>query len=301
MEENFSLFRRKCDVNLVADLSSSPSRAIADGKNVNEVAWAVYVDGSDTPLEDLWGVMPINNNKCELAIRLVNGRTYDIAFFAYYTDNPTTKTRIGGPIEPRYYNVFFDEKKVSVKYDEELTIANDENRDCFWYVEHNLKVKGQVNKTFTLSRPLAQLNLGVTEEDLQLTINANLFIDDTEIITDSYTEFNLFDGSLTEAVPTTIIFNRNTTPLYSDNYLQIKGHEERFKYLATTYLLVNDKCTSDVKVALWDSNNTKLHELSYSFVPFQRNYRTNIVGNLLTSPNIFTIVVEEDFEGEFNQ
>lgn len=300
MEENFSLFRRKYDVKLVADLSGGQSRAIADGKSVNEVAWAVYADGSDTPLENLWGVMPINNNQCELALRLASGKTYDIAFFAYYTDNPASKAVIGGAIEPRYYNVLFDEKKVTIKYDEQLTIANDEKRDCFWYVEHNLKVKGQVDKTFTLSRPLAQLNLGITEEDFQQTLDAQLTIVDTEITTESYTEFNLFDGSLSEPVPTVVTFNRNATPLYSDNYLYIKGFDESFRYLATTYILVNEKCTSNVSVGLWDVNNAQIHELNYSFVPFQRNYRTNIIGNLLTSPNHFKVIIEEDFEDDYN-
>lgn len=298
MEENFSLFRRQYDVKLTADLNGSQSRAIADGKSVNEVAWAVYAAGTETPLENLWGVMPINNQQCELEIRLATGKSYDIAFFAYYTDTPVTKNIVGGQINPRYYNVLFDQKKVTVKYDEQLTIANDENRDCFWYVERNLKVKGKVDKTFTLSRPLAQLNLGITEEDFQHTLKAQLNIAQTEITTESYTEFNLFDGTLSEPAPTVITFNRSETPLYGDNLLQVKGYDEPFRYLATTYVLVNEKRTNNVSVALWDIDGVQLHELNYSFVPLQRNYRTNIIGNLLTSPNHFKIVIEEEFDGD---
>ena len=301
MEENFSLFRRRYDVKFTADLYGGQTRAFADGKSVNEVAWAVYADGDDEPLDNLWGVMPINNQQCELEIRLASGKTYDIAFFAYYTDTPVSRSVVGGQINPRYYNVLFNQKKVTIKYDEQLTIANDENRDCFWHVEHNLKVKGAIDKTFTLSRPLAQLNLGITEEDYQHTLAANLNIADTEITTESYTEFNLFDGSLSELVPTVITFNRNTTPLYGDNLLYVKGYDETFRYLATTYILVNEKRTGNVSVGLWDNRNTQLHELNYSFVPFQRNYRTNIIGNLLTSPNHFKIVIEEEFDGDYNE
>ena len=300
MKEDYLLARRGCDVTFIADLGGSVSRAFADGENVNEVAWAVYTAGSDTPLKDLWGTMPLNDRQAVLDIRLVNGRSYDIVFFAYYTENPSDKIEINGNIDPRYYNVLFDSKKVSIKYDEHLTISNDEMRDCFWHVERNLKIGGAVNKTFTLTRPLAQLNLGVTEEDYNLALNAGFRIADTQITVDSYTEFDLFSGELTEPAPTTIHFARSETPLYGDNFLEIQGQPSKYRYLATTYLLVNEKCTSEVRVALWDVSNIELHRLIYSFVPFQRNYRTNIIGHLLTNPHNFTIIIEDKFENDYD-
>ena len=78
----------------------------------------------------------------------------------------------------------------------------------------------------------------------------------------------------------------------------IDGQSERYKYLATTYLLVNQKCTSNVSVKIWDNSGFELHTLNYRFVPFQRNYRTNIIGHLLTNPNLFTIVIEKKFDGD---
>lgn len=286
----------RSDVTFTADLGGIESRAIADGTTVNQVAWAVYVDGSSTPLKDMWGTMPLSNRQAELNLRLTTGRSYDIVFFAYYTENPSSTTEINGEINPLYYEVSFIDKMVSVKYDG--ATANDEKRDCFWHVENNLKVDGPINRKFLLTRPLAQLNFGVTESDFNSALGSTFKIEDTEITVDSYTKFNLLDGSLSEPMPTTIKFARNTTPLYNDDYLILKNQSERYKYLATTYTLVNEKCTSNVALTFWDSTGIELHTLNYSFVPLQRNYRTNIIGHLLTNPHLFTIVIDEEFEGD---
>ena len=140
-------------VTLTADLGAIGSRAIADGLNVNEVAWAIYVEGADTPLDDLQGVLPINNKQGTLEVRLVTGKSYDIALFAYSTKNPATAQTLtidGAETDPSYYSVDWNNKQVSVLYPDG-TIANDtDKRDCFWHVEKSLKVTAPVNKTFTL-------------------------------------------------------------------------------------------------------------------------------------------------------
>ena len=283
-------------VTLTADLGGIESRAIADGTTVNQIAWAVYASGSDTPLNNLWGTMPLSNRQATLDLRLANGKSYDVVFFAYYTENPSQTVEIHGEINPLYYDLSFADKSITVKYDN--ATANDEKRDCFWHAVRGMKVEGAANRTFKLTRPLAQLNLGVTETDYNTALNSEFRIANTEITVDSYTKFNIFDGTLSELKPTTITFAGAQTPLYSDEYLVIDGQSERYKYLATTYLLVDQKCTSSVSVKIWDNSGFELHTLNYSFVPFQRNYRTNIIGHLLTNPNLFTIVIEKKFDGD---
>ena len=60
-------------VTLTADLGGIESRAIADGTTVNQIAWAVYASGSDTPLKNLWGTMPLS--KEDNVITLAIGKT----------------------------------------------------------------------------------------------------------------------------------------------------------------------------------------------------------------------------------
>ena len=284
------------EVSFVANLAGAPgSRAIADGTTVDEVAYAIYESGSTIPTS-LKGTLVLDDNKqATLNTRLVAGKIYDIAFFAYKA--ATTASTDGG-VNPLHYEVIWDEQKVCMKLDPKQ--ANDETRDCFWHVATGIDVKKQDKYNFTLTRPLAQLNLGVTPGDIEAASKAGFSVTDTQITVNTYTQFNMFTGELTDENPINVTFDRADSPIDSDNVLEIKDDTTKYKYLATTYLLVNAKETSTVKVTLWANDGNELNTLEYSFVPFQRNYRTNILGELLTNPATFSIVVDEKFSNDYN-
>ena len=281
-------------VTLTADLGAIGSRAIADGLNVNEVAWAIYVEGADTPLSDLQGVLPINNKQGTLEVRLVTGKSYDIALFAYSTKNPATAQTLtidGAETAPSYYSVDWNNKQVTVLYPDG-TIANDtDKRDCFWYVEKGLKVNGPVAKTFTLTRPLAQLNFGATVADTSAAADAGMVVNKSKIVASTYTQFNMFTGECLGEKAVEYTFAANTIP---DQALTVQGTD--YTYLGTTYLLVDERMTQDISLTIYDQANTEINTISYTYVPFERNYRTNIIGSLLTDPVDFSIVVDEEFK-----
>lgn len=293
-------------VEFTASLGGIASRAVADGQSVNEIAWAVYREGERTPLPEMWGTAPMSDKQASLSMRLVTGKKYDLVFFAYYTENPTTEQTINGTIAPKYYTVELDAAKsntqqpaISVIYDNAM--ANDDKRDCFWHVEESLKVEGPIYKTFTLTRPLAQLNLGITQSDFKTAVDAGFTVDQTTITTSSYPGFNIFDGTVF-GNPTEVVFQQAAIPDYKTEALMIttvndanKEVETEYEYLATTYVLVNEKTTTEAKFTLYDDVYGELNTLSYSYVPLQRNYRTNIIGNVLTNPAIFTIVIDNKF------
>ena len=282
---------QEVEVAFVADLGALGTRAIADGTTVDEVAWAIYEDGADAPLENLQGTLVLNGKQATLNVRLATGKTYDLAFFAYKAVE--AKEELKGVVDPVHYDVVWAEKKVCMKLDPKP--ANDETRDCFWYVRHDLKIEGPVSETFTLTRPLAQLNIGVTAQDVLDAQKAGFEVSDSQLTVNTYTQFNMFDGSLSETASIPVTFDRADSPVDAADVLKVKDDATDYKYLATTYLLVNDKVTSDVTVTLWDKAGVELNTLNYSYVPFQRNYRTNILGALLTNPAVFTIVVDERF------
>ena len=282
---------QEVEVAFVADLGTLGTRAIADGTTVDEVAWAVYEDGAEAPLENLQGTLVLNGKQATLNIRLATGKTYDLAFFAYKAVE--AKEELKGVVDPVHYAVNWAEKSISMKLDPKP--ANDETRDCFWFVRHDLKIEGPVSETFTLTRPLAQLNLGVTAQDVADAKAAGFEVSDSQITVNTYTKFNMFDGAVSEPSLTTAVFEQATSPVNGADILTVNDDPTKYKYLATTYLLVNEKVTNDVSVSLWDQNGDLLNTLNYSYVPFQRNYRTNILGALLTNPAVFTIVVDERF------
>lgn len=279
------------EVSFVANLGGAlGSRAIADGTTVNEVAWAVYESGSTYHLPSLKGTLTLQDKKATLNTRLVTGKTYDIAFFAYKKDDVN-----GGPL---HYNILWDEQKVCMKLDPKQ--ANDETRDCFWHVEKGIAVNGPVEGEYTLTRPLAQLNLGVTTTDIEDARKAGFSVTDSQITVNTYTQFNMFTGAVTDEKSIPVTFDRADSPIDSKNVLNIKDDTTDYKYLATTYVLVNEKETCDVSVTLWANDGSELNTLTYSFVPFQRNHRTNILGALLTNPATFSIVVDDKFANDFN-
>ena len=284
---------QEVEVTFAADLGGAlGSRAIADGTTVDEVAWAIYEDGADTPLDSLQGTLVLVDKKATLNVRLVTGKTYDVAFFAYKANAAAED----GVVDPKYYTVKWDDQTVTM--DTANTVANDEERDCFWYVEHDLYIDGPINKTFTLTRPLAQLNLGVAAEDVKNAAKAGYSVSASQIVVDTYATFNLFNGKVSDPIQKAVKFVKSASPVaaLAPEILKVKDDATAYNYLATTYILVNDKVTSEVTVTLWDQDDNEFNTLNYSYVPLQRNYRTNILGNLLTNPAVFTIIVDERFE-----
>ena len=283
------------EVTFVADLGSLGTRLIADGTTVDEVAWAIYEankPNQQAPLAALQGTLKIENKQATFSTRLVTGKAYDIAFFAY-----KAKDAAGDNIvDPLYCSVDWATKSVTVDYSKPL--ANVEERDCFWHVEPNLLVNAPLTKTFTLKRPLAQLNFGVTPEDVTLAKKAGLVVTHSSVTVDTYTSFNLFDGSVSG--PKTITFATNDIPDMATETLKVKvdGVEKEFVYLATTYVLVADKITSDVAAVVNDGTQD-INTIKHTFVYLQRNWRTNIIGALLTSPANFTVVVDEKFVDDY--
>ena len=268
---------QEVEVTFAADLGGAlGSRAIADGTTVDEVAWAIYEDGAFKPLDSLQGTLVLVDKKATLNVRLVTGKTYDVAFFAYKAKAAAED----GVVDPKYYTVAWDGQTVTM--DTANTVANDEERDCFWYVEHNLYIDGPINKTFTLTRPLAQLNLGVAAEDVVNAKNAGYSVSASEIVVDTYATFNLFNGEVSDPIQKAVKFVKNDSPVaaLAPEILKVKDDATDYNYLATTYILVNEKITSEVSVTLWDQDDKEFNTLKYSYVPFQRNYRTNILGNL---------------------
>ncbi len=276
-------------VTLTADLGAIESRAISDGLSVNEVAWAIYLHGADKPLPELYGVLPISNKQGTLEVRLVTGKSYDIALFAYYKDGATTEQALGAAA-PKFYNVDWDSKTIALNYPSPLANDTDE-RDCFWYVKQNLAVDGPVNETFILTRPLAQLNFGVTKEDTIAAAEAGLVVSQSKIVASTYESFNMFTGECLGQLKE-YTFAQNAVPQQ-----ELEVENIAYTYVGTAYLLVDEKETQEVSLTIYnnDANNTQINTLNYSYVPFQRNYRTNILGALLTNPIEFNIVVDERF------
>lgn len=266
---------------------------VGEGTTVNYVACAVY-DATGEEMPDLRQYRPITNKTAEYSIRLVKGQAYRVAFFAYYGEDNGISD---------YYNMQYltDIKIKDAK-------SNIEHRDAFTnYVDVTAQESMKaVEKPVTLYRPFAQLNLGAVAEDIEAAKKAGVVVTNSKItVSNVYTEFDAYNNAIVAGAQSKeVTFTMNEIPgqdLYVDMDNDATTADESFEYLALNYLLVgnagSEKELTDVTFE-WKTANNKTNSPATVFknIPVQRNYRTNIIGYLLTNPAVFNITIDEKFE-----
>lgn len=279
-------------INLTSPLMGT--KAFADGTTVDVVHVHVYKVGANgeltyiapgqsttvTPSQDV----TMTNGSARYSTRLVTGQTYTFVFWAekknngHYTYNPTTQT-----IAVNYANA----------------VGNDETRDAFYAVLPNVTITGAYSQSVTLKRPFAQVNFGVTAEDMAYAKAAGITVKGAAVkCTNVADRLNLLTGTASGSVTdVTAAFATNALP--TSEALRVAG--TAYTYVAMNYVLVgkNVSTLSDITLTLDTTDPVSATpEYTYTNVPLQGNYRTNIVGDLFTSPASINITVDSNFEGD---
>ena len=265
------------------------TRAVGEGLTANTVVCAVF-DANGEEMANLRQYLTVAGKTATYSIRLAKGQDYRVAFFAYNAADATGASA--------YYDVT-NMKSIKVLGNQ---ASNVEERDAFTaYVDidgSELTNLSNVEKPVYLKRPFAQLNLGVDATELQDAANAGVVITNSAItVTNVWNAFNAYDDDIADdAVAAPMEFALNSVPTQ-----KLTVNSAEYTYLALNYLLVGDKgvekSLSDVEFK-WQTANGKTNEPTTHFVniPVQRNYRTNIIGKLLTTPADFSIVIDAAFE-----
>jgi hypothetical protein len=270
---------------------------ISDGTKAVKLNYAVYLKGEDNILftsQEATDPQPANFSglKTTLSLDLAKGKTYDIIFWADVPNNP-------------YYT--FTPATKSVTMDYSAPDGNDENRDAFFqHVE--LEVKGASTQNVTLRRPFAQLNFATS--DYAEAKKAGLKYGGSKVVVKNvHNTLNLLDGKASGAAEVTfdyaaLVENETTTHPGTTDATKL------YTWLSMNYLLTGsvvpdaadvqkaDKELVDVAFEVYAPGATDdvagdlINTVNVSQVPVQRNYRTNIYGNLLTSAVDFNIVID---------
>ena len=252
------------------------TRAFGDGQKALDLTYAVYESGSKTPIIVSQNEVHFTDLKANVTLKLVNGKSYD---FVWWAQSP----------EASCYE--FDAATQTVKVDYTGIQTNDETRDAF-FQHSTFKVTGPVNETVRLYRPFAQVNFGTNDLD-EVAVKA-AFGEDYSALTTSltataYTSLNLFTEEATGEKAVTFA----AAGIPADETFPVAGYD----YLSMDYLLMTkDQELQDITFSVLENGTQEFNKISISNVPFQRNYRTNIFGQLLTSTNEYNIVIEPDFE-----
>lgn len=260
--------------------SEMGTRAFADGLTAKHLQYAVYEAGQSTPLPvfgdetTVVGEAEMNNLKQTVSLKLTTGKTYDVIFWAAdnsakkpYTFDPLTQT-----VKITYTNVY----------------SNNDICDAFFKKE-TITVSGNQNVDVKLTRPFAQVNIGT--DDFDAATIAGLNLTQTQVKATAGDILNLATGKM-EGTEATRTFKMKAIPTADDGAFPVAG----YKYLLMAYIPISDtKETVDMTFGY----NGKSTFRSFTNVPLQRNYRTNIYGSLLTNSVDFNVVIEPAFSGEF--
>ena len=246
------------------------TRAYSDGQTATVLQYAVY-DAEGNELTDLRVTDAEIHGSTTVNLQLTTGNTYSVIFWAAAKDAP--------------YTVDFAAKTMTVDYNK--AVSNDETRDAF-YKYHTFTVKGAQTETIELKRPFAQLNIG-TADYAASTSAGYTPVNSAVTVKSIYNTLNLWDGEVSGETEVTYDY----AAIAKNEAFPVAGYE----YLAMNYLLVAaDKALVDVEFAYTETDATAAKTRTVGSVPVQRNYRTNIYGNLLTSDVDINVEIKPEYD-----
>lgn len=263
------------------------TRAISDGTGADCLMFGVF-DNEGTI------ILPkaVKNNVTGLTstaghsmtISLAKGHTYQVAFWAQDADCTA-------------YTVS-DDMKVSIDY---TGINNDEARDAFFATTEPFTVDRSTTIGVTLKRPLAQVNVGAFPFDYEQAQHLGVDITRSSATVKGIANvLNLYDGTVSGE--TEVSYSLSTIPA-EDLLVDVDEDKtpETYVWLSMSYILADKASTTHtMSFAFADANGNNVTTFGDGLgaVPIQRNYRTNIVGQILTGAINFNIKIDPIYEGE---
>ena len=265
---------------------ASVTKAYGEAEKATKLYYQVF-DNTGAPIEGL-GVQTTDlvGKAAKVSFQLVKDQTYNFVFWAQTT-------------ETGYYTIDETEglKKIKANYTDKL--ANDENFDAFYAVK-KVKISGPVSESVELTRPFAQINIatkgvlkaGETETEIDFTGATS-----SVTIKNVPTEFFPLSPAASQLGSETVTAKFKTADAPSGN---MTVNSDTYKYLALNYVFApTDGTVYDITAKF--SVDGKTVNLNVPAVPAKRNWRTNILGNLLTSSADINVIVTPGFDENGNE
>ncbi len=275
----------KVEVTFTANLPELGTRAYGEGKLVDILYYNVYEQGTDNKL-DLSGYQKAQTQGQSLytiTLPMIKGMKYDIVFWAQVENCG-------------HYTL--DGKTVTVNY---AGKANDESRDAFFgkVVEFDPVNPGDMTSV-ELRRPFAQLN--AITNDCQAVLKSGIsemYKSSLKVTTPVCNTLNLLTGAADGKA--SVEYTLGDIPAETKTIIKDETTE---MHLAMNYLLVNgEKSLVDVEftfVGLRGTVEFPFTTVELGNIPVQRNYRTNIIGKLLTKSTDFEVEIKPGFDAAYD-
>ena len=244
-------------------------KAFADGKTATKLKYMVFDENNNRVTTIPTGEKAITLST-DVQLSLITGKKYKIVFWAANAEAPYTIDETG---------------KVTVNYKGMKT--NDESLDAFCRC-YEYTAGAEVENPVKLYRPFAQLNVGTKDMDKAVELGFNKDNAKTKVVVSGIANaLNLLTGEVSGEAEVTCDLNAIPT---GETF-----PKEGYEYLSMDYLLVGKETKSVVDVKWTVTDGTFNSERTFTNVPLQGNYRTNIFGNLLTSPTDFNVEIDPAF------
>lgn len=285
------------------------TRAISDGTGADVLMYAVF----DKDGKRINTIQKVSKTKVTFPttekITLAKGQTYKVAFWAQDEDC-------------KAYTVS-DDMQVTVSYaNDKNKVNNDETRDAFFKTVE-FTVSGNQVINVELKRPFAQINVGVYKADWDAAVASGITIKESSVVVkNAATSIDLVTGEVgEETTDVEVSYAKNTIP-NEDLKVDLNGDKdfddenEKYHWLSMSYILVADRNADTDNSGVLGDERATLESLQYTFypesgnnitfgdglnsVPVERNWRTNILGQILTGDIQFNITINPIFEGDIN-
>lgn len=286
------------------DATATKTGIANDGKLVDKLTvYAFKNDGTYLPelnvdnknfvIEDI----NIEGTKPQFGVKakLVRNFPYKLAFFAYKSGNNA----------PYTLSVVNDKPIITMTG----ANANDESLDAFFFVTPDNDpvildpdTPASLAKTFTLSRPLAQVNILSDPADWAAATTSGILtgLQSSVSIAKAPNVLNLVDGSVSGEA--TLTFAKAAAPTGTINVAAANETAVNANYVAMAYVLSSATANPvDVTFAV-SSDNPDFGGFTREVknVPNKRNYQTNLHGDLFTTSSDFTIELDGTWGGDSN-
>lgn len=280
----------------VVDVDAQEVTTIGNGYKATELHYAVY-DENWNCLKVVKDAFPANSLTKTITLRLVKNKVYNFVFWAQAPYKAEGSTEVND-----FYTLALgavgDQNvtpTVTVNYNNDL--ANNDYRDAFYGKLPAFKAEvGATPGTVLLARPFAQINFGINDYQVAEEMGYDITKAKTSVELSVYDTLNLRSDevSLSDPTKTTALFTLAALPENTTLKTADKGN---FYWVSMNYILWPNATapnyvsltTCKMTVSIVGQNDIVVDVQSGA--PANRNYRTNLVGSLLTSEKTFTVEI----------
>lgn len=254
------------------------TKGLSDAAQVNELKFQLFIKDGDGYKMVQEQIVPVAEKKAVVKATLVKRQSYAAAFWAQTSGTGFYETTDLRAVKMNIANVK----------------ANEPTMDAFWGNENSIiAASGMKPRSVKLHRALAQVNFGTV-----IPTGADaLSITKSQVVMKGVpTTLNVLLGNDDKAHSGSenITFQDNA-PISGEKLIIADGGTQ-YDYVATAYVFApkSGNLLTDVSAKV-TFNNGKSTTISAPNVPICRNFRTNILGNLLSVDGEWNITIDEKF------